>query len=351
MKTHNRQSPTRTWIANIASYTGEQPARLAWLACLVGANITLGAAHLPAADKPLVIPADSVLAAGAWRTAELPVYRDPDDDWAKDPSVVKVGDTYYMYYTSANPWQDSGCGGKGESRIDYATSPDGLAWTYQGLSIPKGKPGEWDEERPQAPAKPIFKDGVYYMYYAGKNPKRAVEIGYATSTDLRHWTKNPGNPVLHKGKCNDPFVFFENGTYYLFYTSGGDCIFYVTSTNLLDWSAEPVATGAVGEGSVVVKDGATYTLFGCVGFSNNGEYYKAYTTTDLKKPFTDCGRIKINNPDFAKGTLSHGDIIREGNDYGFYVQCTRDGGKRFQIGLAKQAVPQGPPAPAVAPVP
>ncbi len=273
-----------------------------------------------------------------WQTSETPIYCDPDDDWAKDPSVIKAGDTYYMYYTSANPWQDGGTGGKGESRIDFATSPDGLKWTYQGVSIPKGKPGEWDEERPQAPAKPILKDGVYYMFYAGKNPKSQVMIGYATSTDLRHWKKNPGNPVITHGKCNDPFIWFENGTYYLFYTSGGDSIQYVTSTNLIDWSSKPVATGATGEGIIVTKDGATYTLLGCIGFSGNGEYYKAYTTENLAEPFTDRGRIKITNPDFAKGTLSHGDILQQGNEYWFYFQGTRDGGKRFQIGLAKHAL-------------
>ena len=302
--------------------------------------LVLGVAHCRGAAPAIGVP----VAPAAWQAAEAPVYVDPDDDWAKDPSVIRMGDTWYMYYTSANPWQDTGCGGKGDSRIDYATSPDGRQWTHQGLSIPKGKPGEWDEERPQAPAKPILKDGVYYMYYAGKNPKRAVEIGYATSTDLRHWTKHPGNPVLNQGKCNDPFIYFENGTYYLFYTSGGDCIFYVTSNNLVDWSAKPVATGAVGEGSMVIKDGPTYTLYGCIGFSGNGEYYKAYTTQDLTKPFTDSGRIKINTPDFAKGTLSHGDIIRQGDDYWFYFQATRDGGKRFQIGLAKQPVPTIPAA-------
>ncbi len=301
-----------------------------WLVLL---TITCGLPLARAAGLPTQV-ADC-----AWQAAAVPIYCDPEDDWAKDPSVVHVGNTWYMYYTSANPWQDGGCGGKGDSRIDYATSPDGLKWTYQGVSIPKGNPGEWDEERPQAPAKPILKDGVYYMYYAGKCAKSPVAIGYATSTDLRHWTKHPGNPVLKQGKCNDPFIFFENGTYYLFYTSGGDSIFYVTSTNLIDWSATPVATGAVGEGSVVIKDGPTYTLIGCVGFSNNGEYYKSYTTQDLTKPFVDHGRIKINTPEFAMGTLSHGDIIHHGNEYWFYFQGTRDGGHRFQVGLAKQPLP------------
>jgi hypothetical protein len=244
-----------------------------------------------------------------------------------------------MYYTSANPWQEGGSGGKGESRIDYATSPDGLKWTYQGVAIPKGKPGEWDDERPQAPAKPILKNGVYYMYYAGKNAKSPVAIGYATSTDLLKWTKHSGNPVLNNGKCNDPFIFLENGTYYLFHTSGGDVIRYVTSPDLLTWSATPVSTRAVGEGSIVIKDGPNYTMLGCIGFSNNGEYYETYTTQDLEKPFTDCGKTKINIPEFAKGSLCHGDIIRNGRDYWFYFQATRDGGQKFQIGLAKQSVP------------
>jgi len=285
------------------------------------------------------IPAETQVATSAWVAAELPVYCDPEDDWAKDPSVIKAGDTWYMYYTSANCWQDTGCGGKGEARIDYATSPDGLKWTYQGVAIPKGKTGEWDEERPQAPAKPILKNGIYYMYYAGRGTNGPVAIGYATSRDLKNWTKNPGNPVLKQGKCNDPFVWFEDGVYYMFYTSGGDSIHYVTSTNLLDWSSRPVSTGATGEGSVVIKDGPTYTLIGCIGFSGDGEYYKAYTTQSLTNQFIDRGKIRINAPQFASRTLSHGDIIRQGNEYWFYFQGTRDGGRKFQIGLARQPVP------------
>ncbi len=313
----------------------KQSASIKSITSLCGiALLSLGTALGGAAE-----PTAAQLAGAAWVADATPVYIDPDDDWAKDPSVIKVGETWYMYYTSANPWQDAAggfAGGKGESRIDYATSPDGLKWTYEGVAIPKGKAGEWDEERPQAPAKPVLKDGVYYMYYAGKCANKPVATGYATSTDLRHWTKNPGNPVLKTGKVNDPFIYLENGTYYLFYTSGGDAIFYVTSTNLKDWSATPVATGAIGEGSVLIKDGATYRLIGCIGFSNNGEYYKTYTTQDLKLPFTDNGKLNINIPDFAKGTLSHGDIVRLGKEDWFYFQGTRDNGHRFQIGLAKQ---------------
>ncbi|MCY3018267.1 MAG: family 43 glycosylhydrolase [Planctomycetota bacterium] len=306
--------------------------------CFSLAALTMAIAVLPSRGAEPPAGSAAQVATTAWQAAESPVYCDPNDDWAKDPSVIKAGDTYYMYYTSANPWQGDGSGGKGEPRIDYATSPDGLKWTYQGLAIPKGKPGDWDDERPQAPAKPILKDGVYYMYYAGAG--KGVTTGYATSTDLRHWTKHQGDPVLRKGKVNDPFIYVEDGRYYLFFITGGDAIYYVTSTNLVDWSPEPVYTGATGEGSIVIKDGPTYTLFGCIGWSHKGEYYKAYTSQSLTTKFADNGRIKIDTPKFAAGSLSHGDIFRHGDEYWFYFQATCDVGRRFQVGLAKQPVPK-----------
>lgn len=272
-----------------------------------------------------------------WRICDEPVYIDQDDSWAKDPSVIKAGDTFYMYYTSANPWQGDGSGGKGEPRLDYATSPDGLKWTRRGVAIAKGRPGEWDGVRPQAPAKPILKDGVYYMYYAGAGDR--VTTGFATSTDLVHWVKSPKNPVLDDGKVNDPFVWFEDGTYYLFYTTqGGENIYYVTSTNLVDWSKTPVFTGASGEGSTMVKNHGVYSLLACVGWSHKGEYYKSWTTTNLTARFVDRGRLKMKLPKWASGATGHGDLVVHDNEYWLYFQATADVGRTFLIGLARHSI-------------
>jgi hypothetical protein len=300
-------------------------ASLALAAALAGA--AAGEAPSPAAPAEPNAPAPSL-----WKTDPNCVYRDPDDDWAKDPSIIKAGDTYYMYYTSANPWQDGGAGGKGEPRIDYATSPDGLAWTRRGVALAKGKPGDWDDTRPQAPAKPVLKDGRYYMYYAAAG--KQVHIGYATSTDLVHWTKAPENPVIQSGKANDPFVYVEDGKYYLFYDDAAERVHYVRSDDLVHWSA-PTDTGAVGEGNIVLKDGGTYTMLTAVGWSHKGEYYKAWTSRSLTG-FTDLGRIGIKAPPWAAGAQGHGDVVKRDGQYWLYFQATADVGRSFRIGLARR---------------
>jgi len=299
------------------------------------ASAPVGAIPAPAPAAPSPQAGQPNATASPWQTDEQPVYCDPNDNWAKDPSIIKAGDTYYMFYTSANPWQTGGAGGKGEPRIDYATSPDGLKWTRQGVAIAKGQPGQWDDARPQAPAKPILKDGVYYMYYAGAG--KQVYIGYATSTDLVHWKKSPDNPVIHPGKANDPFVYVEDGVYYLFFDDGGENVRYVTSKDMVHWSSPPIATGAVGEGNIVLKDHGVYTMLTAVGWSHKGEYYKSWTSKTLTG-FKDHGKIKIKVPAWASGAFGHGDIVQRDNQYWLYFQGTNTVGKIFQIGLAKHPI-------------
>ena len=89
----------------------------------------------------------------------------------------------------------------------------------------------------------------------------------------------------------------------------------------------------------MLKNGSTYTLLACVGWSHRGEYYNVYTSQSLNTKFTGRGRIKINTPAFASGSLSHGDVIRHGDEYWFYFQATRNVGKTFQVGLARHPVP------------
>lgn len=199
----------------------------------------------------------------------------------------------------------------------------------------KGSSGAWDDNQMYAPAKPILKDGVYYMYYTGGNTGGVYSIGFATSTDLVNWTKFGSNPVIQDGvHAIDQFIYQENGIYYIFYTHTTDqeYIKYATSTDLINWSSTATTT-ARGEGTIIYKIGSTYYLFSAVGYSGSGEYYKYWTSTDLIN-WTDNGKIGIVQYSWDSGAFGHGDILYDSNNYYLFFQGTNDGGSTFKIGLA-----------------
>jgi hypothetical protein len=119
-----------------------------------------------------------------WKAYPEPVFTDPDDDFAKDPSVLKTRDRFYMFYTGATP----GAQGQGKWnfsawQIEYATSADGLNWIKQGISF-KADSNTWEAGRVQAPSRPVWYKGRYYIFYTGgpRAPKNLIYTGFATSS-------------------------------------------------------------------------------------------------------------------------------------------------------------------------
>jgi len=90
-----------------------------------------------------------------------PVYnrRDPSD-------VIKVGDTYYVWYTRMNSPVRSGYWGT----IWYATSEDeGYTWQEQGMALGLGSEGGFDSHSVFTPNILAYK-GKYYLYYTAVQP-------------------------------------------------------------------------------------------------------------------------------------------------------------------------------------
>lgn len=86
------------------------------------------------------------------------------------------------------------------SQIGYATSSDGLHWTKQGGGpvLSAGADGSWDSNSVGQPC--VRKDGSEWkMWYTAASSNGASGIGLATSSDGMHWTKSPANPVFTKG--------------------------------------------------------------------------------------------------------------------------------------------------------
>lgn len=129
------------------------------------------------------------------------VLEDVEANHVNDPSIVKVADSYFMYYTRA-----------GQAVVDaiwVATSTDGSNWKPIGPAILPGKSGQWDSLSVGRPAV-LHEDGVFKMWYDGRKdlpleapaedvPKSATSrrfVGYATSTDGLRWSKHDRNPVF-----------------------------------------------------------------------------------------------------------------------------------------------------------
>ncbi|MEN0049717.1 MAG: glycosyl hydrolase, partial [Bacteroidota bacterium] len=126
----------------------------------------------------------------------------------RDPSaVIKVDDKYFVWYSkSVGPTQ--GFAGDIEhtkvfpwDRCDiwYATSDDGWTWKEEGIAVPRGEKGSYDD-RSVFTTEIMVWDGKYYLsYQAVKSPytvrvKNQVGMAWANSPH-GPWTKTE-EPVL-----------------------------------------------------------------------------------------------------------------------------------------------------------
>jgi predicted GH43/DUF377 family glycosyl hydrolase len=206
-----------------------------------------------------------------------------DSDSVDDPSVIRVGSTYTMYYSAT---AEDGSG----PAIFRATSTDGAVWTrpVPGDPVVEGTPGAFDENGVYGPDvlyQPDDSIAPYKMYYSGRGEVFGA-IGYATSTDGVTWTKrmDAGTPeaVLDHGQAGsadafgagDPSVMKDGTTWKMWYT-GDDSnkrrVAYATSPDGVAWSKggaviapeDPGVSANLEFGAfapTVWKDGATYRM-------------------------------------------------------------------------------------------
>lgn len=102
------------------------------------------------------------------------------DEWAAaEPSVIKVGEEYMLWYSGGDSYFDV------SMRVGYATSPDGVHWTkYEGNPVLNhGPEGSWDGWCVFAPDV-VFDGATYHKWYVGLDkPGEEMDwsIGYATT--------------------------------------------------------------------------------------------------------------------------------------------------------------------------
>jgi hypothetical protein len=125
-----------------------------------------------------------------------------------DPSVVKVGGTWHMYYTDAPTGIDD--------RIWLATSTSLAGFKKQQQVLGPGASGSWESLKVGRPAV-LREGGVFKMWYDGQDGT-SRHVGYATSTDGKTFTRHPLNPVFKNAGAID--VKKVGGVYVLLHESG-----------------------------------------------------------------------------------------------------------------------------------
>jgi hypothetical protein len=215
-------------------------------------------------------------AAGWSKYTSNPVLAPSTSSWDNgliaSPSVIKVGDTYMMYY-------------EGQDKTTYtwhiglATSTDGVTWT-KSASNPVLSPGasdKWDEFEVRYPS--VHYDGsTYRMWYWGRSDIDDIaRIGLATSTNGIAWTKY-ASPVL--GADGDsgyiPGSVIKSGSTFVmwFKTQYGEMM-RATSGNGISWGTPQtvISDQILRSGpSVILDDGVYRAWFGKWDTGDNGGF-------------------------------------------------------------------------------
>lgn len=159
-----------------------------------------------------------------------------------DPSVVRVGDRWRMYYTDAPTAEND--------RIWLAESAALTGFTRVREVLAPGAPGAWDAEKVGRPAV-LRENGVYRMWYDGTANGRR-HVGLATSTDGVNFTRHPANPIfLDAGAVDVKRV----GGVYVMLREAGDGTYWATSDDGVCWRDR---------GRLFARSGADYDRFGQV---------------------------------------------------------------------------------------
>lgn len=194
------------------------------------------------------------------RHAGNPIYR---SHWVEDMQVVKQGDTYYMFAEGL------------DDQAQLLTSPDGLKWKREGQLDVRYTNGEPLSKGPYGTPTAWFETGAWYLFYERSDNG----IWLAKSTDLKVWTNIQDEPVLSPGP--EPYdalmialnqIIRHEGRYYAYYHGSGTAqkprlwtTNIAVSTDLIHWkkySGNPLLPERENKSSgIVVHDGKQWRLY------------------------------------------------------------------------------------------
>ncbi|MEV4426867.1 glycoside hydrolase family 32 protein [Streptomyces sp. NPDC049602] len=261
--------------------------------------------------------------------------------WLNDPNGLSHWDGVYHLFYQYNPLAPA------HHRIHWghATSTDLVTWTDEPVAL---VPGTTGPDRDGCWSGVLVDDGgVPTLVYSGRHGERELPCVATGSPDLRHWTKDPGNPVIAAPPAGfdvtayrDHCVWKEGAVWRQLVGSGirgeGGTAFLYESEDLRDWRyVGPLLTGDASRGSAAEPDW-TGTMWECVDlFRVDGTDVLAFSAWDegaTHHPLYWTGRYEDDR--FTPSALHRLDY---GRNYFYAPQSTRDAhGRRIMFGWLQE---------------
>jgi len=147
-----------------------------------------------------------------------------DNDLFGDGTLKKFDGRYVgTYHAYPRPGYETG-----PAAIGIAYSKDFHKWNLKDPSLRASDADATEWERGGLYKSCVVEhDGTFYMFYNAKTVDSPwiEQIGLATSTDLKNWTRHPDNPLLRVGEkgsfddifCSDPCVLRAGNIWVMFF--------------------------------------------------------------------------------------------------------------------------------------
>jgi len=148
------------------------------------------------------------------------------DHWVEDMMVVKRGDTYYMFAE-----------GSQNKYSVMLTSKDGESWTWKGRLDVRMADGKRPVDEPVGTPTVWVDDGTWYLFY--ERLDKGVWLAASKDVDEKVWTNVQNEPILVPGPAaydkqlialNQ--IIKHDGVYYAFYHGSGEAMPRTWNTNV-----------------------------------------------------------------------------------------------------------------------
>jgi predicted GH43/DUF377 family glycosyl hydrolase len=192
------------------------------------------------------------------RYRDNPIY---SEHWVEDMMVVRLDDTYYMFAEGAN------------DEAQLLTSTDRIHWTREGVLDIRTVNGERLTPGPFGTPTALHENDTWYLFYE----RNDEAIWLAASKDLKTWTNIQDEPVIKRGP--EPYdrtmialnqVVKHDGRYYAYYhatcpKNGPDrwTMNVATSPDLVHWKkfpGNPILGPDLSSG-ILVYDGRQFRMY------------------------------------------------------------------------------------------